>query len=274
VNNFLSQLGLTAQERRIVVGIFMVVFVVLNYLFVWPSFGDWGKFNKQLETMRSQIEKDNDYIKQDYATNGWKQQVAFLSQREGSSVMENPIDAQVQLQNTIRAQERKTGVYVESMHPGSVKSDEFFEEQSTAISLECQEPQLVGFLYHMGMDPAMIRVAVLNLKPDANRYRLKVSLTLTANYAKKQASLVSGAAPDKHASGAKTAAAPGPKPPAATVPKPRGAPAPMQGEAAKHMKGGPFAPGNGRQPPTGKNTPLPARPMPSPKKPPGQKASD
>jgi hypothetical protein len=49
MNNFLNQLNLTPQERRIVVGIiFLVVIVVLNLLFVWPHFGEWGSINKQL----------------------------------------------------------------------------------------------------------------------------------------------------------------------------------------------------------------------------------
>ena len=49
VNDFLGQLNLTVQERRIVMGIFAVVILVLNYLFVWPRFGEWGRINKQLE---------------------------------------------------------------------------------------------------------------------------------------------------------------------------------------------------------------------------------
>jgi hypothetical protein len=167
----------------------------------------------------------------------------------------------VQLQSTIRAQERKTGVFLESMNPGTVKTNnEFFEEQSIAISLECQEPQLVSFLYNMGMDPAMIRVSVLNLKPaDANRYRLKASLTLTANYAKKQPATVSESAADKHAGAkAKTAGAPGLKPPAAPGPK--------------HRPSGPIAPGTRRPPLAGQRLSMPARPAPGAKPPSGQKA--
>ena len=48
MNNFLGQLNLTTQERRIVVAIFLVVVVVLNLLFVWPHFGEWGRLKKQL----------------------------------------------------------------------------------------------------------------------------------------------------------------------------------------------------------------------------------
>ena len=274
MNNYLTQLGLSAHERRIVVGIFLVLFVVLNYLFVWPSFGDWGRLDRQRLDMLDKITKFNGVIQQDYASNGWKKQIEILTQQEGGSVMEHPVDAQVQLQNTIRAQERKTGVYIESANPGSVKTNEFFEEQSTAITLECQEPQLVGFLYHMGMDPAMIRVSVLNLQPaDANtRYRLKARLTLSANYAKKQPTPGSASAADKKAA-AKPGALAASTPAAAS--KPHGvAPPPVQGQGVKHAPSNPLAPGSNKQPPAGRNLALPPRPIPPRKGSPGQKVVD
>ncbi len=275
MNNYLGQLGLTAHERRIVVGIFLVVFVVLNYLFVWPSFGQWGSLDKERLQMLDKISNYNKVIQQDYATNGWKKQIEILTQQEGASVMEHPVDAQVQLQNTIRAQERKTGVYIESANPGTVKTNEFFEEQSTSISLECQEPQLVSFLYHMGMDPAMIRVAMLNLKPaDNNRYRLKATLTLTANYAKKPPSAVSELATDKQLPRARPGAPPASRPATAAVARPHGPPAPLDRQPARHSPDGHFVPKNGRQPPTGKNPTLPGRPAPPGRNIPGQKAAD
>lgn len=275
MNNFLSQLNLTAQERRIVAAVFLVVIVVLNYLFVWPQFGEWSSMNKQLTEMRANIEKDNAYIKQDYASNGWKVQVEELTKREGGSVMAHPVDPQVQLQNTIRAQERKTGVYVESINPGTVKTNEFFETQSTAISLECQEAQLVSFLYNMGMDPAMIRVAILNLKPaDPNRYRLHATITLTANYTKKPPASVSDAAPPKRAPGVKPAAAPPTKPAALPGAQPHGAPAPLPGAPAKRPPSGPNVPPGFNKKPGGQMPIIPGRPTPLPKPAPGQKAAD
>jgi len=217
VNNFLGQLNLTAQERRIVAVIFLVVIIVINFLFVWPHFGEWGSINRQLDEKRKTMENWNNIIKQDLnPTNGWKEQVAKLARLEGGNMMEHPVDPQVQFQNTIRTQERKTGVYVANYNPGSVKTNEFFEEHSTTISIESQEPQLVDFLYNMGLDPAMIRVAKLDLKPaDANRYRLKGGITLTANYAKKPATTVSVAPAVKPAPGPRPAASPRAKQPSA-----------------------------------------------------------
>src|ERR1700677_3173519 len=80
VNNFLNQLNLTPQERRIVVIVFLVVIVVLNLLFVWPHFGEWSSINKQLEDMRGKIANCNRLIAQDINTNnGFQVQVKKLS---------------------------------------------------------------------------------------------------------------------------------------------------------------------------------------------------
>jgi len=244
VNNFLSQLNLTTQERRIVVVIFLVVIVVLNLLFVWPRFGDWARITKQLEEMRRTEDNYNRTIQLDLnPTNGWRKDVDKLARQEGGSKIDTSVDPQNQLQQTIIAEERKTHVTVGNLTPGPVKTNAFFEEDSTAITFESQEPQLVSFLFDMGNDPAMIRVAKLDLKPaDLNtRYSLKGAITLTANYARKPAAAVSAAAAVKPAFGAKPAAAPGTKPAAF----------PAAGQVAKHPPGGPPTPGAGKQPPAG-----------------------
>jgi hypothetical protein len=265
VNNFLGQLNLTTQERRVVVGIFLVVIVVLNLLFVWPHFSDWGRINKQLDDMYKSIDTDNRLIAQDLEpTNGWKKQVSKLAKQEGGSVGEGLVDPQIQFQRTIQEQERKTGVMVDNMNPGSVKTNAFFEEHSTTISAQSLEPQLVNFLYNMGNDPAMIRVAKLDLQPvDANRYRLKGSITLTANYANKSAASVVAFAAGKPAPGVK---------PAAPATKPGAIPAP--GQIAKHP-GGPPQPGANKKPPAlgSRSNPLPKLP-PGSKHAPGQKTPD
>jgi len=253
MNNFLSQLNLTTQERRVVVGIFLVVIVVLNLLFVWPHFGEWSRINKQRFDMLGKMETYNRTIALDLDTNnGWKKQVAIMAKKQGGSVGEGLVDPQIQFQRTIQEQERKTGVMVDNMNPGSVKTNAFFEEHSTTITAQSLEPQLVNFLYNMGNDAAMIRVAKLDLQPaDGNRYRLKGSITLTANYANKTAASVSVSAAGKPASVA--------KPVVAAKPKPGASPAGAQ--PGKNPPGGPPIPGTRRQPlPGSKINPPPKGP--------------
>src|SRR5580700_9102647 len=125
MNNFLNQLNLTPQERRIVVVVFLVVIVVLNLLFVWPHFGEWASINKQLDNMRGTIVNYNRMIAQDINTNnGFQVQVKKLSRLEGSDVMEHPVDPSIQLQSTIRTQESKTGVNVSRFGTSRVKTNE------------------------------------------------------------------------------------------------------------------------------------------------------
>ena len=257
MNNFLGQLNLTTQERRIVVVIILVVFIVVNLLLVWPHFGDWGHIKKQLEDMRQTEANYNRDIQLDLnTTNGWRKQVEKLARQEGGSMIDNPVDPQNQLQQTIIQEERKTHVTVGSFTPGPVKTNAFFEEHSTAITFESQELQLVSFLFDMGNDPAMIRVAKLDLQPtDPNtRYSLKGGITLTANYAKRPAAGVSASVAAKPNFGAKPAAS-------STKPAASSAPAP----SAKHPPGAPPVPGAGKKPSAGqKPNPL-SRLVPAPK---------
>jgi hypothetical protein len=250
-NTFLDQLDLTPQERRIVVAIGLVLIVVLNFLFVWPHFSEWSKIRVDLARIHSDMEKYNKQIALDTDPhNGLQKQVAKLVRQEGSGVMDN----QIQLQNTIYTQARRTGVNVGNYNPGGQhpQTNDFFEEETIKISIDSQEPQLVDFLYNIGGDPAMIRVSELDLSPqDQNRYRLKGFITLTANYAKKAPTPAPAAAP------AKTPGAPAAKPPQNPVTTAK--PPPVTKQAL------PVAP---RGPP-GINT-LPRTPFTPGKKPPGQ----
>ena len=228
MNGFLDQLNLTPQERRIVVVIAVVVFVVLNLLLVWPHFKDLGQVRRQLEETRQTMQKWNKEILKDVEPgNGYRTTLKKLERQQGGGI----VNQQVQLQRTVSDQAIKTGVTVDEIRPAvsaHPDTNEFYVEQSVKISFESQEPQLVNFLFNVGNDPAMIRVHELNLKTaDANRYRLKGDAILTANYAKQPAKTAPKppspagkppAAAPKTVPGANTV--PGAKPP----PHPRTAP--------------------------------------------------
>jgi hypothetical protein len=227
MNELLAQL--TPQERRIVVAIGMVVIIVLNLLFVWPHFGEWKRIRKELEVMRGNIESYNKEIALDTdPANGLQKQLRNLVRQEGNGVM----DKQVQLSSTIMTQARRTGVNVANLSPGGERPDTngFFEEESIKISTDSQEPELVSFLYNIGGDPAMIRVSELDLGPmDQNRYRLRGTITLIANYANRAVAPGSKTPPAKGPPGLGTRPASTPatagKPPASskpgqTLPKP------------------------------------------------------
>lgn len=205
---FLEQLNLTPQERRIVVIIAVVVFVVLNMLLVWPHFKDLARVRQQLAETRDTMKKFNELILKDIdpSTNGFRNQLAKLQSQQGGAV----VNQQVQLQKSISDQAIKTGVNISDTRPAVTAhplTNAFYDEQAVRVTFECQEPQLVTFLYNIGNDPAMIRVREINLHvADANRYRLKGDALLSANYAKP----TPVAAPKAAVPSGKPAAAPAP----------------------------------------------------------------
>jgi hypothetical protein len=243
VNNFLDQLNLTPQERRIVVAIGMVVIVVLNLLFVWPHFGEWKRIRGELDTMRGNIQKYNAEIAKDNnPTNGLQKELTKLVRQEGAGVMDN----QVRLEDSVRTQAGKTSVNVGHYSPGTPHSDTngFFEEESLRITFDSQEQQLINFLYNIGGDPAMIRVSELDLSPqDQNRYRLHGSIALIANYTKPAAAAPAAPKP-KPVPGTKaaTAGAPAKAPPGAKAGPPSVKPAPAGKPQTPGQRGSPGQP--------------------------------
>ena len=225
-SSFLDQLNLTPQERRIVVVIAVVVFVVLNLLLVWPHFGDLARVRAELEKTRGTMKDENEVIGKDVdpSTNGYKNVLKALEREQGGGI----VNQQIQLQKTIYDMAMKTGVNVSEYRPATSSgstSNEFYEEQSLRITFECQETQLVNFLFNVGNDPAMIRVRELKLNPaDANRYGLRGDAFLSANYAKQppKAAPASKAAPQPATTPGKTpAVAPNPAPGGKTIPSPK-----------------------------------------------------
>jgi Tfp pilus assembly protein PilO len=235
MSSALEQLQLTPQERRIVVAIGLVVIVVLNVLFVWPHFGEWGKTQKQLEQTYRTIESYNKEIALDIdPTNGFKKQLAKLEKLERQEGAARPVESEVALQTTIKRVADSNGVRVDKFIPVASrgKTDDFFEEQAEQITILSQEPQLINFLYQIGNDPSMIRVSSLTLQPDnaVNRYKFNGTITLTANYAKRPVVAAKPAAkpppPIKLTPGNKPAANPNPNPGGPPLPthKPAAAP--------------------------------------------------
>jgi hypothetical protein len=187
MNSFLDQFNLSAQERRVVVVIAVVVFVILNLLLVWPHFSDLSRVRQQLDDTRRKMQDWNKAILLDVnPTNGYKVQLQKLERQQGGAIMSQ----QIQLQTTIYRQASRSGVNVDNYTPYAAghSTNAFFEEQAEKITFESQESQLIGFLFNVGNDPSMIRVRELNLKPsDANRYRLRGDAILTASYTKQPA---------------------------------------------------------------------------------------
>ena len=71
MSSFFDKLNLRPGERRLVIIVAIVVFILLNAFFVWPHFGDWGKLQKRqqladalLKTYQAEVDKTSLYQRQ------------------------------------------------------------------------------------------------------------------------------------------------------------------------------------------------------------------
>ncbi|MEP6662352.1 MAG: hypothetical protein ABJC04_01695 [Verrucomicrobiota bacterium] len=218
--NFLDKLNLRPQERRLVVGIMLVVFVVINVLLVWPYFGEWSKVRADLNKTRDDLFKYNRKIAQATGANSFESQLKKLEGENSGLVTDQQ---EIQLLRIVQSKVAENKLMVSRYDPippqNSGQTNEFFEEQSIKINVNAGEKELVNFLLSVGSDSSMIRVRDLDLKPaDQNRYKLQGSITLSANYQKKTPAkpAVAGARP----AAAMTPVKPASPPSNSTVKKP------------------------------------------------------
>jgi Tfp pilus assembly protein PilO len=177
-------------ERRLAVGVVVVLILVLNFVFIWPHFSDWSKLKIRLKNAHDTWASYQATIAQ--ATN-YQAQVKSL---EGQGEFVAPEDQAINFMRTIQAQAEASGVgranYSRSiMHT----NDAFFIEQVQNINVVATDQQLVDFLYKLGSGASMIRVRDLELQPDTPRLHLNANIRLVASYQKNPAAPARAAAP-------------------------------------------------------------------------------
>ena len=170
---------LRPMERRLVVGVAVVLVIVLNAVFIWPHFSDWGKLRGRLNEAHRKLKLYQDSAAQIPALRA--QVKTFAS--EGEFVA--PEDQAINLMRTIQAQAAASGFGIQNYSRAVTRtSDAFFVEQVQNINVVATEEQLVDFLYKLGSGSSMIRVRDLELQPDAPRQRLNANIRLVASYQK------------------------------------------------------------------------------------------
>jgi len=174
---------LNPTERRFVVGVGVVFFLVVNIVWVWPHFGDWGRTRAELDKWRGLLAQ--------FAT-GTNQIPTLKKQIDdygGKGSFVPPEEQTVSFFRQIQNQAAASHVGIISM--GSSRApvateNPFFVEQNQTITLQSQEKELVDFLYQLGADPkSLIRVRVLSVQPDPPRQNLTARVTLVASYQRK-----------------------------------------------------------------------------------------
>lgn len=187
-------------ERRLAVGVLVVVIVVLNAWKIWPHFSDWSKLKTRLKSARATVANYQTTIAQ--ATN-YQAQVKSM---EGQGEFVAPEDQAINFMRTIQAQAEASGVgRANYSHSIMRTNDAFFIEQVQNINVVATDQQLVDFLYKLGSGASMIRVRDLELQPDGPRQHLNAGIRLVASYQKNPAAPARAAAPANSKPATKTA---------------------------------------------------------------------
>jgi Tfp pilus assembly protein PilO len=178
MTSYLDRLNLRPFEKRLVVGVGAVLFVVLNAWFVVPHFSDLSQArerrveaHKKLELWQVEIDQKAKY------ESGIKKFIL-----EGQEVPAE--DQQNQFARVIQDQQVRSGVGIQQFGRVTTQTNQFFLELTQPISVQSGEEQLVDFLYRLGSGNSLIRVRDLTLRPDAPRYQLSGTVKLVASYQK------------------------------------------------------------------------------------------
>ena len=178
MKKYLSQLR--PLERRLVIGVVVVVFIVLNWLFVKPHFSDWNDLSSRRAEADRKLKLYQTAVAQIPALQ--KQVKTFESAGQFVALE----DQGVNFMSTVQKQSSQSGVALQNSSPPRTQTnDVFFVEQVQNINVLATEEQLVDFLYKLGSGSSTIRVRDLELQPDPPHQRLSANIRLVASYQKK-----------------------------------------------------------------------------------------
>jgi len=246
MSSYLDKLNLRPSEKRLVVVVGAVIFVVLNFWFVIPRFSDWNRVKNRMAQARQKLAMFENEARQ---LKNYQAQVRNL-ESEGASV---PREEQAaQFQRAIQTQSAQSGVNITSTSKLTSQTNQFFLELTQIVGVQATEAALVDFLYNLGAGNSLIRVRELTLRPDQTRMQLTAQVKLVASYQKNLP--VKGAAPAAGSQPATTTPkTPAPTPVATKAPTP----APASAPAVK-----PANPAAAKATPPGRPTlPAPGKPL-------------
>jgi Tfp pilus assembly protein PilO len=177
MNKLLSRL--TSAERRFVVGVAVLFFVVINVFLVWPHYSDWGRAKQRINDARGKFDT---YQR---STNQIPELEAQLKTLESEGRDVSREDQAIQFIGTVQNQAAQDGVQFLGNTGRQLRvTNQFFVELTQSINVEAGEKEMVNFLYNLGSGNSLIRVRDLSLRPNPAGQKLNASITLVASYQK------------------------------------------------------------------------------------------
>jgi Tfp pilus assembly protein PilO len=187
--SFLDRLNLTPQERRLVVGVGLVFFIVLNLWLVRPYFKEWTV----VQNRKAQAESTLARYQQKIATIPALENRLRELEQEGVTFVSE--EQRLELTRIVESQSRQHGVTINNMdrrgfQSGQNQTNRFFEEQTLTINVNTGPEELVNFLVSLASNNSLIRVRDLQLTPmpPQNPTSLNGKITLVASYHKPEPS--------------------------------------------------------------------------------------
>lgn len=226
---FLDQLNLRPQEKRILVGVGFLVFVVLNWMFVRPLFGQWAAGQKDLDAARNTQTKYQTEIAKAPTYKALEENL----RKAGNEVL----NEELQLQRVVVEQYAAAAGIIptrinSAARPTGGKTNQFFEDQTLTVDFSTFSTNFVEWLVGLATGDNMIRVQEMNLKPDANLQRLSGSILFVASYQKKAPARAAATTTPRPAAAITTTNATGVKPSLAGSSAPRTTNSPAASRAA------------------------------------------
>ena len=156
MTSLFDKLNLRPQERRLVVVVGIVVFIVLNVWLVIPMFGEQARYEQRIRDASTTVRKYQEEISKRPA---YEKELDELAQRGGFVPTE---EAALRLSQEVNSQAALSGVTITSITPtqrqaSSGRTNAFFEEATLSLNINTGEKELVEFLYRLADKDLLIR---------------------------------------------------------------------------------------------------------------------
>lgn len=180
MSGFLDKLNLRPAERRLVVFVGIVLFVVFNIWQIFPVFGELGRNQQRIRDARNTIARYQSEIENQ---DQYNREIRNLREQGIYIASEDQV---LQLAREVQTQAALSKVNIQSVNPrnrSSYRTNAFFEEQAVVISVgNTGEKELVDFLYNLGARDSLTRVRDMNIRPDPTRVYLGGSIILVKSF--------------------------------------------------------------------------------------------
>lgn len=198
---------LKPNERRWVAGIGLVLFVLINWLFVTPHFSDWGKANARIQKAQDLMNRYGAELKNKPT---YEAKMKALQSGGGPDVPQE--EQAIDIVRFYNSRADSNGVQVlNNSRPNTRTNDPFFVDHVMSLSVQGRESHIVNFLYSLGAGSSIVRVRSMSLHPDPTHQQITANIDIVASYAKKIQARTPAAAPASIAKTEAPAAKPAPQ---------------------------------------------------------------